>query len=68
MADVRLHHISDQDFERYTLDMMSEPEMIIIEEHLLSCHDCLVRLEAVECFENARRQAVDQVRGFDKDA
>jgi hypothetical protein len=68
MADARLHHISDQDFERYTLDMMPEPEMIIIEEHLLGCHDCLVRLEAVEYIENARRQAADPVRGFDKDA
>jgi len=29
------YHVSDQDIERYLPDMMTRPEMIVIEEHLL---------------------------------
>jgi hypothetical protein len=36
LASVALkYHTSDQDIERYLLDTMTRPEMLVIEEHLL---------------------------------
>jgi hypothetical protein len=43
-------HISEHDLERYQLDIMEEPELATIEEHLLWCQECLDRAEAIERF------------------
>ena len=40
-----LHHISELDFSRYHLGVMSEMEMAMIEEHLLWCRPCVDRSE-----------------------
>ncbi len=56
------HHISDYDLERYTLDMMPRPEMIVIEEHLLWCDECLLRLEVSERQVKCQTASAAQVR------
>ena len=38
-----LHHISDSDFGRYHLDAIRGPELVMIEEHLFWCLDCVHR-------------------------
>ena len=44
-----MEHISDHDLERYYLGVITdEAELPPLEEHLLSCHRCLDRIELVE--------------------
>jgi hypothetical protein len=40
------YHISAHDLNRYHFDAIRGPELAMIEEHLLWCHDCLDRAEA----------------------
>jgi hypothetical protein len=36
-----MDHITDLDLERFHLGMMAEAELVILEEHLLTCPDCI---------------------------
>jgi hypothetical protein len=38
-------HISNQDLKRYHLSLIRDPELAVIEEHLVHCRDCLTRAE-----------------------
>jgi hypothetical protein len=52
-----MEHIDDTHLERYYLGMIKEPQLGLIEEHLLWCHHCLDREEAVERYVDAMRAA-----------
>jgi len=51
-------HISTDCLERYHLRQLREPELGIVEEHLLWCHECLNRMEATELFIDLVRSVV----------
>jgi hypothetical protein len=49
-------HASDYDLERYYLGMIvDEKDLVVLEEHLLICPECIERAEASDAY-------VDQVR------
>jgi hypothetical protein len=62
MHSSNTEHISDEDLERYYLDMVKdETELAPLEEHLLWCHKCVDRAEASERFVDAIRVALLRV-------
>lgn len=57
-----MEHISDHNLERYYLGMIPEgPELEFLEEHLLTCQECLTRAENSERYVDAIRAAI--IRG-----
>ncbi len=52
-------HPTDDDFERYWLDMATDEERVEIEEHLLACARCLKRAECAADFIEVIRTALD---------
>ena len=53
------HHAPDDDLERYYLGMVTEePELAVLEEHLLSCPDCVARAQHTERFVDRMRAAL----------
>ena len=45
----RMKHISEEDLELYCLDRIKDEERLApIEEHLLICHSCIGRAEAMQ--------------------
>ena len=52
-------HISDHDLERYYLGMVSdEIELAPLEEHLLSCSECVARAEQTQEHVDAVRAGI----------
>ena len=51
-------HQGDDQLELYALGRLSEPEQAVIEEHLLICEACRQRLDDVEAYAKAMRQAI----------
>jgi hypothetical protein len=52
-------HISDHDFERYYLGMVTaEEELAPLEEHILACGPCAERAEAAQDYVDAMRVAL----------
>ena len=48
-------HLSDDDIERYVLDLAAAAETCPIETHLFNCHFCAQRtLETASCLEAIR--------------
>jgi predicted anti-sigma-YlaC factor YlaD len=43
-------HISEDTLERYSMDRVREPELTLVEEHLLVCEACRSRLTAFDEF------------------
>jgi len=62
-----MEHISDTDLERYYLGKIPEgPELAALEEHLLTCPECVERADETDRYVDVVRAAV--VRGnFDLD-
>jgi hypothetical protein len=57
-----MNHLSVDDLERYYLGMVKDQgELASLEEHLLWCHYCVGRAEAVEDFVDAIRVALLRV-------
>ena len=50
-------HISDAALENYSLDHLAEPELEVVEEHILICPTCQDRLTEVDDFVRAFRLA-----------
>ena len=50
-------HLSDHDLERYHLRMVEEPELTVLEEHLLGCPACAERAEQSAVWVDAIRAA-----------
>ena len=50
-------HITDHDLERYHLRMVEEPELTVLEEHLLGCEACAERAEQSAVWVDAIRAA-----------
>jgi hypothetical protein len=50
-------HISDAALENYSLDHLAEPELEVVEEHILICPTCQDRLSEVDDFVRAFRLA-----------
>jgi hypothetical protein len=61
---MKADHISVDDMERYHLGKVQEPELALLEEHVLWCHDCLDRMEATERFIDMVRRGI-VCGGFD---
>lgn len=55
-------HISDEDLERYSLNGLPEPDLAVVEEHLLVCPACQDRLEATDAYVRAMREAAVRAR------
>jgi len=41
-------HISDDVLEQYLTDLVPEPELRSLEDHLLVCDECLIRFTSME--------------------
>ncbi len=54
-------HPSDDDFELYSLRRTSETDVAGIEEHLLVCEQCRNRLEEIDAYVAAMKQALVEV-------
>ena len=50
-------HISGDSLEQYALGQLREPDLAIVEEHLLVCEHCRARLADVDAFIRAMRDA-----------
>ena len=53
-----MSHQPDERLELYALGRLSESDVAIVEEHLLICVSCQERLDEVELFAMAMRQAI----------
>jgi anti-sigma factor RsiW len=53
-----ISHQPDDRLELYALGRLPEPEVTVVEEHLLVCLSCRQRLDEVELFAVAMRQAI----------
>lgn len=51
-------HQPDDQLELYALERLTEAEQAVIEEHLLICQACRERLDEVEAYAKAMRQAI----------
>jgi hypothetical protein len=52
-------HISDHDLERYYLGMIvDEKDLVVLEEHLLMCQECLERAQASDAYVDHIRAAI----------
>ena len=62
-----MEHIIDHDLERYYLGMVTdEPELAVIEEHLLWCQPCIDRMKETERYVDAMKAGAI-IGGFDVD-
>ena len=50
-------HISDVALENYSLDHLPEPDLEVVEEHILVCPTCQDRLQEIDDFVRAFRMA-----------
>jgi hypothetical protein len=55
------NHIDSELLERYSLDRLTEAAGAQIEEHLLICAECRDRLESMDAYHQAVRDALKQV-------
>lgn len=55
-------HITDDDFELYSLNSLPEPGLARVEEHLLVCAACRERLEERDAYVAAMRAAAARAR------
>jgi Putative zinc-finger len=53
-----ISHQPDERLELYALGRLPEPEVAVVEEHLLVCVSCQKKLDEVELFAVAMRQAI----------
>jgi len=53
-----ISHQPDERLELYALGRLPEPEVAVVEEHLLVCVSCQERLDEVELFATAMRGAI----------
>lgn len=51
-------HISDDSLEQYSMGKLPESDAAPLEEHLLICEGCRVRLTATEVYIAAMREAL----------
>ncbi len=41
-------HLSEDTVDHYAMDRLTEPDLVIVEEHLLVCEQCRADIESVE--------------------
>jgi anti-sigma factor RsiW len=58
MGVVGISHQTDEQLERYALGCLPEPWMAEVEEHLLVCATCQERVDDLEAYSLAMRQAI----------
>lgn len=58
MPEMVGQHPSDDDLELYALGRLTEPDLGRVEEHLLVCEECRVRLDEEDAFVKAVRAAL----------
>jgi hypothetical protein len=56
------HHLNDEEIERYSMESVSDDECARIEEHLLLCDSCRVRLSDCDEVVSAMRSAAADIR------
>jgi hypothetical protein len=61
MAPQPDRHIDEAEVERYSLSVLPEKEAAPIEEHLLVCDSCRVRLAETDLYVEAMRRAAGLV-------
>jgi hypothetical protein len=57
-----VQHVTDDSLERYAMQMVPESELGPMEEHLLTCPNCVDRLQAEIEFVTAMRDAAVTIR------
>jgi hypothetical protein len=58
--------VTDESLERYAMQMLPESELGPLEEHLLTCPNCLDRLQSAIEFVTAMRDAAVTIREAEK--
>jgi len=61
-----VQHVTDESLERYAMQILPESELGLLEEHLLTCPNCLDRLQAEIEFMTAMRDAAVTIREAEK--
>jgi hypothetical protein len=61
-----VQHVADDWLERYAMQMLPESELGPMEEHLLTCPNCLDRLHSEIEFVTAMRDAAVTIREAEK--
>ena len=51
-------HLSDDSLEQYAMGTVPEPDLNLVEQHLLICEECQDRLKATDTFLVAMRSAL----------
>jgi anti-sigma factor RsiW len=54
-------HVSDDSLELYSMDRLPDPEAAKVEEHLLICEECCVRLTRRDEFIQVLRAALRRI-------
>jgi hypothetical protein len=61
-----VQHITDESLERYAMQMLPVSELGPLEEHLLTCSNCLDRLQSEIEFVTAMRDAAVSIRNTER--
>jgi hypothetical protein len=61
-----VQHVTDDSLERYAMQILPESELGPLEGHLLTCPNCLDRLQAEIEFVTAMRDAAVTIREAEK--
>jgi hypothetical protein len=59
-------HATDESLERYAMQLLPDSELRPLEEHLLTCPNCLDRLQSELEFVTAMRDAAVTIREAEK--
>ena len=65
-CEFTVDQISDDDLEGYVMGTLPEADVKRIDEHLLICFACRHRLQAMEDYVTAMRDAAAKLRKWDK--
>jgi predicted anti-sigma-YlaC factor YlaD len=61
-------HLEEEEIERYSLAASAEPEISLVEEHLLLCPSCRKKVEDSDAYVGSMQHAAAQIRSEEKRA
>ena len=59
-------HADEEQLERYSMGVLPEGDEAVVEEHLLICSTCQRKLEEMDAYTRAMRQAASEVRSAER--
>jgi hypothetical protein len=63
-----LGHLLDEAVEDYVMRRLTDPELQIVEEHLMLCRACQQRVEVVDALQRGLRQFRDRKRSGESES